>query len=89
MHLQRSLDSPTFPTAHVPGSFYPRSIELGQMSAEASFPEATLDALRARGHRLKVSDEWTLGRMCAVSVRDGLMRGAATPRYMQAYAIGR
>jgi gamma-glutamyltranspeptidase/glutathione hydrolase len=89
MNLQRSIDSPTFQTAHFPGSFYPRSIELGQMSAEASFPEATLDALRARGHRLKVSDEWTLGRMCAVSVRDGLMRGAATPRYMQAYAIGR
>ncbi|MGI4982218.1 MAG: gamma-glutamyltransferase family protein [Janthinobacterium lividum] len=89
MNLQRAIDSPTFQTAHFPGSFYPRSIELGQMSAEASFPVSTLDALRARGHALTIAEEWTLGRMCAVAVRGGLMRGAATPRYMQAYAIGR
>jgi gamma-glutamyltranspeptidase/glutathione hydrolase len=89
MNLQRAIDSPTFQTAHFPGSFYPRSIELGKMSAEATFPAETLEALRSRGHLLKVAEEWTLGRMCAVSVRNGLMRGAATPRYMQAYAVGR
>lgn len=88
-NLQSAIDSPTFQTAHFPASFYPRAIELGRMSAEGRFPETTLDALRARGHLLTVTDDWSLGRMCAVGVRNGLMRGAATPRLMQAYAIGR
>jgi len=36
-----------------------------------------------------VAEPWGLGRVCAVGIRNGLMRGAATPRQMQAYAIGR
>jgi gamma-glutamyltranspeptidase / glutathione hydrolase len=89
MNLQAAIDSPTFQTAHFPASFYPRAIELGQMSAEGRFAAATFDELRARGHRVNVADEWVLGRVCAVGIRHGLMRGAATPRLMQAYAIGR
>jgi gamma-glutamyltranspeptidase/glutathione hydrolase len=89
MNLQAAVDSPTFQTAHFPGSFYPRDMQLGKISAEARHPAATLDALRARGHELSVAEPWGLGRVCAVGVRDGLMRGAATPRQMQAYAIGR
>ena len=33
--------------------------------------------------------DWALGRVCAVGSRDGLLRVAATPRFMQGYAIGR
>jgi gamma-glutamyltranspeptidase/glutathione hydrolase len=89
LNLQAAIDSPAFQTAHFPGSFYPRSMELGKMSAEARFPESTLAELRARGHHLAVAEPWSLGRVCAVGLRHGLMRGAATPRQMQAYAIGR
>jgi gamma-glutamyltranspeptidase/glutathione hydrolase len=89
MNLQAAVDSPTFQTAHFPGSFYPRAMQLGKMSAEARIPEATLAELRRRGHDLTVAEPWALGRVCAVGIRDGLMRGAATPRQMQAYAIGR
>jgi gamma-glutamyltranspeptidase/glutathione hydrolase len=89
MNLQAAVDSPSFQTAHFPGSFYPREMLLGKMSAEGSFPQSTLDELRARGHELTVTEPWTLGRVCAVGIRHGLMRGAATPRQMQAYAIGR
>jgi len=89
MDLQAAIDAPSFQTAHFPGSFYPRAMQLGKMSAEARFPARTLAELQARGHDLTVADPWALGRVCAVSLRDGLMRGAATPRQMQAYAIGR
>jgi gamma-glutamyltranspeptidase / glutathione hydrolase len=89
MNLQAAIDAPSFQTAHFPASFYPRTMHPGRMSAEARFPERTLAELRARGHDLTVAEPWALGRVCAVSVRDGLMRGAATPRQMQAYAIGR
>ncbi|MCY0385824.1 gamma-glutamyltransferase family protein [Robbsia sp. Bb-Pol-6] len=89
MNLQAAVDSPTFQTSHFPASFYPRDMQLGRMSAEARFPETTLAALRARGHDLTVAAPWSLGRVCAVSVRQGLLRGAATPRMMQAYAVGR
>ncbi|MPW21040.1 gamma-glutamyltransferase family protein [Paraburkholderia sp. CNPSo 3157] len=89
MNLQAAVDSPTFQTAHFPGSFYPRAMQLGKMSAEARIPEATLAELRRRGHDLTVAEPWSLGRVCAVGIRDGLMCGAATPRQMQAYAIGR
>lgn len=89
MNFQAAADSPSFQTAHFPGSFYPRSMQLGKMSAESRFPESTLAELRARGHDLTVAEPWSLGRVCAVGIRGGLMRGAATPRQMQAYAIGR
>ncbi|QYD69301.1 gamma-glutamyltransferase family protein [Paraburkholderia edwinii] len=89
MDLQAAIDAPSFQTAHFPASFYPRAMRLGKMSAEARFPQRTLAELQARGHDLTVAEPWALGRVCAVGLRDGLMRGAATPRQMQAYAIGR
>jgi gamma-glutamyltranspeptidase/glutathione hydrolase len=58
--------------------------------AEESFGGETLDDLRARGHDVEVAPEWTVGRLVAASRdRDGLLHGAATPRLMQAYAVGR
>ena len=57
---------------------------------EASVGEPVLDALRARGHHVEVADPWTVGRLTAAARDpDGLMRAGATPRLMQAYAIGR
>lgn len=89
MNLQAAVDAPTFQTAHFPASFYPRAMQLGKMSAEARIPDTTVAELRRRGHDVTIAEPWALGRVCAVGIRDGLMRGAATPRQMQAYAIGR
>ncbi|MEY9378269.1 hypothetical protein ABIA10_004139 [Rhizobium leguminosarum] len=58
--------------------------------AEANFGPEVLDALRRKGHKLTVADPWTIGRLTAARRdSDGLLRAAATPRLMQAYAIGR
>jgi gamma-glutamyltranspeptidase / glutathione hydrolase len=49
-----------------------------------------LDELRARGHRVTEAPEWSIGRLTATRREpDGLLRAAATPRLMQAYAVGR
>lgn len=90
LDLQEAIDRPLFHTAHFPGSFHPRTSDPGSLMVESSFPAATLDDLRRRGHRLTVTDPWTIGRLTAAERdADGLLRAAATPRLMQAYAIGR
>ncbi len=90
MNLQAAIDQPLFHTSHFPGSFYPRTREPSGLMAEGNFSAAVLDDLRARGHRLTVSEPWTIGRLTAARRdADGLLRAAATPRLMQAYAVGR
>ncbi|NKK70487.1 gamma-glutamyltransferase family protein [Rhizobium leguminosarum bv. viciae] len=90
MNLQAAIDQPLFHTSHFPGSFYPRTREPGSLMAEANLGPDVLDALRRKGHKLTVADPWTIGRLTAAKRdADGLLRAAATPRLMQAYAIGR
>ena len=60
------------------------------MEIEARAPAATIAALRERGHDVVVTDDWSLGRLSAVSrASDGVLRAAANPRGMQGYAVGR
>lgn len=90
MNLQQAIDAPLFHTDHLQASFDPRGFAPGHLLAEPAFPAATLQALRDRGHRLQVAAPWSAGRLTAVSHRpDGMMKAAATPRLMQAYAAGR
>ncbi len=90
LNLQEGIDLPLFHTAHFPSSFYPRGMKPGHLLVEESVGEETLDDLRKRGHDLEVAPEWTAGRLTAAEKgEDGILRAAATPRLMQAYAIGR
>lgn len=90
MNLQEAIDAPLFHSTHFPSSFFPRSREPGMIMAEKSFGPAVLDSLRARGHLITEAEPWTVGRMTAARRdADGLLRAAATPRLMQAYAVGR
>jgi gamma-glutamyltranspeptidase/glutathione hydrolase len=87
--LQRAIDAPMFHSKHWPGSFYPREYELGRLFVEDRFDPAVVAELTQRGHRVSVQDSWSLGRVCAVQRRGGLLYAAATPRHMQSYAIAR
>jgi len=90
LNLQEALDLPNSHTMHFPTSFYPRDRKPGHLAVEASFGQDVIDDLRARGHVLEVLPEWTIGRVTAATLdEDGLMHAGATPRLMQAYAIGR
>ncbi|RAH99291.1 gamma-glutamyltransferase [Acuticoccus sediminis] len=90
MSLQANLDAPLFHSMHVQGSFYPRAAKAGELTLEASFGAEVIDELTRRGHRVTVVDEWSVGRLTAAERRaDGRLCAAASPRLMQAYAVGR
>jgi gamma-glutamyltranspeptidase / glutathione hydrolase len=89
LDLQAAIDMPLFTSRHFPQSFYPRTIEPNRLLVEERFGETTIAGLRRRGHDVLVQGPWTLGRVCAAGRRDGMVIAAATPRLMQAYAIGR
>jgi gamma-glutamyltranspeptidase/glutathione hydrolase len=89
--LQEAIEAPSWTTTAFPSSFHPREAHPGELMLEARFGEAVVDGLRQRGHRVVVVDEWSLGRLSAVS-RDpatGLLGAGADPRGRQGYAAGR
>jgi gamma-glutamyltranspeptidase/glutathione hydrolase len=89
-NLQEAIDAPAWHTTHFPSSFYPRQSDPGALHVESRVGDDTLAALRERGHRIRVEDPWSLGRLCAVSrAADGTLRAGANPRGMQGYAVGR
>ncbi|MFV3077366.1 gamma-glutamyltransferase family protein [Niveispirillum fermenti] len=88
--LQQGIDMPLFHSVHFPASFYPREAMLGVAVLERSFGEDTIADLRRRGHQVEIAPEWSAGRLTAAERDpDGTLRAAATPRLMQAYAVGR
>ena len=90
LNLQEAIDLPMSHTTHFPSSFYPRSRKPGHLVIEESFGKDVLDDLKRRGHDLEIAPEWTIGRLVAIArEKDGLLKAAATPRLMQAYAIAR
>ena len=90
LNLQAAIDAPLFHTAHYVNSFAPRAFTPGVLHIEERFPEMVRNDLADRGHRLDVQPPWSVGRLCAAGfTRSGLVRAAATPRFMQAYAVGR
>ena len=90
LNLQESIDLPMSHTSHFPSSFYPRDRKPGHLAVEASIGAAVIEQLRQRGHIVEEAPEWSVGRLTAASRDpDGLLHAAATPRLMQAYAIGR
>lgn len=90
LNLQEAIDLPLFHTTHFPASFYPRARQPGHIMVEENIGSETLAALKARGHEITAAEAWTIGRLTAASRdADGLLRAAATPRLMQAYAVGR
>ncbi|WP_188037850.1 gamma-glutamyltransferase, partial [Actinotalea sp. JY-7885] len=89
MGLQEAIDAPTWHTTHLVSSFDPREVELRGLHAEERLGPDVLAGLRRRGHDVTVTGPWSLGRLTAVARRDGVLRAAATPRGMQAYAAGR
>ena len=89
LNLQEAINSPMFNSAHFPASFTPRVARPGVLSIEDRFEPETLDELARRGHLLNIADGWSLGRLCAASSAGGVIKAAATPRHMEAYAICR
>ena len=90
LNLQECIDAPLFHSMHFPSSFYPRAAAPGHIMVEENIGAEVLADLEARGHIVTAAPEWSVGRLTAAKKdEDGLLRAAATPRLMQAYAVGR
>ncbi len=90
LDLQAAIDAPEFHSNHFPSSFYPREAEPNVVEVEGRIGEETLRGLRERGHDVRVTEDWSLGRVSAAArERGGLLKAAANPRGMQGYAVGR
>ena len=89
LNLQESIDAPAWHSEHFPISFWPRTARPGVLVVESRLTEATIKALRARGHDVEVGPAWSEGRLTAASRVGPRRRAAANPRGMQGYAAGR
>src|SRR6266851_2640131 len=89
MHLQQAIDFPSFHSAHMPSSFYPRQAQPRVLDVESRIGAPVIEELRGRGHLVNVRPAWSLGRVSAVARRNGVLYAAANPRGMQGYAVGR
>ncbi len=88
--LQAAIDAANWHTNHLPSSFFPRHVALGELVVETSLGGEVLEDLRRRGHRLVESPPLSIGRVSAVGVdRHGFFCAGADPRTGQAYAAGR
>jgi gamma-glutamyltranspeptidase/glutathione hydrolase len=89
MNLQQAIDFPSFHSAHMPSSFYPRQAQPRVLDVESRVGAPVIEELRRRGHLVNVRPAWSLGRVSAVARRHGILYAAANPRGMQGYAVGR
>jgi gamma-glutamyltranspeptidase/glutathione hydrolase len=89
--LQKAIDAPMWNTTSLPASFYPRDMEPAVLVMEDRVDDDTVKELEGKGHRVRLSGPWTLGRMCAVTrdAETGVLSAGANPRGMQGYACGR
>ena len=87
--LQQAIDAPNLHTTSANESFWPRQRVPGGVVIEDRVGADVIDGLRSRGHDVTESGPWTLGRLSAVSLGADGLRGAANPRGMQGYAVGR
>jgi gamma-glutamyltranspeptidase/glutathione hydrolase len=93
MNLQEAIDCPEFNNDHAPSSFYPRAANPGGLTLEGRFPAETARSLAERGHRVRMGETWSGGRLTACAreqTPEGtVLKAAANPRGMQTYAVGR
>jgi gamma-glutamyltranspeptidase/glutathione hydrolase len=88
---QAAIDAPALHTTSTPGSFWPRDREPAGAVVEDRLGDAVIAGLERRGHRVTRAGGWSLGRLSAVGIDHarGVLWGAANPRGMQGYAVGR
>src|SRR5579872_6812539 len=87
MNVQQAIEAPRWSSRSFPASPFPHTMYPGEMAVESRIPEATRDALIAKGHKLHVAPAWSLGSNAAIIVdgASGVLSAGADPR-VDAYA---
>jgi gamma-glutamyltranspeptidase/glutathione hydrolase len=90
MEVQEAIEAPRVASYSFPSSFAPFEYFPGRLAMEAGIPQATRDALAARGHEVKDWPErsWLAGTVEVVlsNPKSGMLAAGADPR-RPAYAI--
>jgi gamma-glutamyltranspeptidase/glutathione hydrolase len=89
--LQRVLELPMFHSDGFFRSYLGHYWHPARIAVEQSFTADVIAELSNRGHDVRIFPPWQLGRVCAAGQdrASGVLRAAANPRGMQAYAAGR
>ena len=87
MNIQQAIEAPRWSSNAFPASPFPHTMHPGDMAVEARIPEATQQALIARGHKLRVTPAWSLGSNGGIVIdpTTGVLSAGADPR-VDAYA---
>ena len=87
MNIQQAIESPRWSSRSFPASPFPHTMYPGDMSVESRIPEATRQALIAKGHKLRVTPPWSLGSNAGIVIdaNTGVLSAGADPR-VDAYA---
>jgi len=87
MNIQQAIEAPRWSSRAFPASPFPHTMYPGDMAVESRVPEATRQALIARGHKLRVAPPWSLGSNAGIVVdaTSGVLSAGADPR-VDAYA---
>jgi gamma-glutamyltranspeptidase/glutathione hydrolase len=88
MNVQQAIEAPRWSTRSFPMSYWPHKIYRGEVTVENRVPEQVREALKQKGHKLKVNGAWSLGMNAAIVVdpATGVLSAGADPR-VDAYAI--
>jgi gamma-glutamyltranspeptidase len=87
MNIQQAIEAPRWSTRSFPASPFPHTMYPGDMAVESRIPEATRQALVARGHKLRTVPAWSLGSNAGIIIdpTTGVLSAGADPR-VEAYA---
>jgi gamma-glutamyltranspeptidase/glutathione hydrolase len=90
MNVQQAIEAPRWSTRAFPASPFPHTMHPGDLSVEATVPEAVQKELTAKGHKLTVARPWTLGANAAILIdpRSGTLNAGVDPR-TEGYAWAR
>ncbi|MGC1646868.1 MAG: gamma-glutamyltransferase [Candidatus Sulfotelmatobacter sp.] len=87
MNIQQAIEAARWSSRAFPASPFPHTTYPGDMAVESRIPEATRQALIARGHKLRVDPPWSLGSNAGIvlDASTGVLSAGADPR-VDAYA---
>jgi len=88
LNVQQAIEAPRYSTRAFPSSPYPHVMYPGDLMLERRISEAARKALAARGHKVQLQGEWSLGSNAAITVdpETGVLSAGADPR-ADAYAL--
>ncbi len=89
MGPQQAVEAPRFQTEHFYSSFAHHEFVPGRLRVEGRVSRSIIEALRAKGHMVTPSGDWSNGSApTVILVKDGILDGGADPRRLR-FIFGR